>query len=70
LHLPNTLPDPWTMVIKPFDTIIADGAVRAPRRPVQHTSVAILNLDNDAINGYILGRWRCWQACPHAQLAA
>lgn len=42
-YLPNALAHPRAMVIKSLHTIIAYGAMRAPRRAIQHACVTILN---------------------------
>lgn len=37
----NTLTDPWAVVIEFFDTVIADGTMATPRRPINLTNAAI-----------------------------
>lgn len=49
-YLPNALAHPRAMVIKSLNTIIAYGAMGAPRRAIQHACVAILNPNRHAID--------------------
>ena len=49
-YQPNALPNPGTMVIKPFHTVITNWAVRTSRRPVEHASITILDLNSNSID--------------------
>lgn len=55
-YLPDTLPDPWAMMIEALDAVIADRAVWAARGPVKHAGVAVLNFHNYAIHNNIFER--------------
>lgn len=46
----NALPNPGAVVIKPLHTIIANWAVRASRRSVEHASITILDLNSNSID--------------------
>lgn len=39
----NALPNPWTVVIKSLNTIVAYGTMRCTRRPIKQTSVTVLD---------------------------
>jgi hypothetical protein len=42
-HQSNALADPGAVVVELLDAVVADGAVRRPRRPVQQARVAVLD---------------------------
>lgn len=50
----NALPDPRAVMVKPFNTVIADWAVRTTWRSVQHASITVFNLYSDPIDSDIL----------------
>jgi hypothetical protein len=47
-HQADALADPGAVVVELPDAVVADGAVRRPRRPVQQARVAVLDPDDMA----------------------
>ena len=50
----NTLANPRAVMVKLFNAVVANRAVGAARRPVEHAGVAVLDLECDSINLYFL----------------
>ena len=48
----HTVGYPRTMMVEFLDTIVADAAVRGPRRPVQFASETVLELDGFAFHDH------------------
>lgn len=44
------------MVVEPLDAVVADGAVGAARRAVEHARVAVLDLDHHAVDVHVARR--------------
>ena len=51
----NALTNPWAVVVKLVDTVVADGAVRGSWWAVPQTGLAKLHLHCEAIHNDILG---------------
>ena len=55
-HQADALADPGAVVVELLDAVVADGAVRRPRRPVQQARVAVLHPDDVAAgDGHVPG---------------
>jgi hypothetical protein len=50
---PDALPHPGAVVVEALHAVVAHGAVRAARRPVQHARVAVLHLHRHAVHVHV-----------------
>lgn len=51
----NALANPWAVVVKLVDTVVADGAVRGSWWTVPQAGLTKLHLHHEAINDDVLG---------------
>jgi hypothetical protein len=51
----NALADPWAVVVKLVDAVVADGAVRGSWRTVPQAGLAELHLHREAVDDDVLG---------------
>lgn len=56
----NTLTNPWAVVIKSLDTVIAYWTMRAAGRSIQHAGITVFNFHRYSIDDYFLVSRQMW----------